>query len=999
MDCVRVFFPFAARQPLRLDIKKKLSARSERVKCVDIHPTEPWVLAALYDGHVFIYDYTTQQVVKSWEVSEQPIRCGAFIPRQQWVIVGADDMFIRVYNYNTMDKVATFEAHQDYIRSVAMHPTLPLVVSCSDDMLIKIWDWEKGWSCMQVLEGHSHYIMQVKFNPKDPNTFATACLDHTVKVWSLSSPVPNYTLEGHEKGVNSVDYYSGGDKPYLVTGSDDKSVKIWDYQTKSCVTTLTGHSHNVSSVAFLPDRPLIVSGSEDGSVLLWHANTYRLETTLNYGLDRCWSVAYLKGSNLVALGYDNGSVLLQLGKDEPVASMDNGGKVILAKHNEISTVNVRNANADSLGDGERVVLPSKELGSCEIYPQSVAHSPNGRFVAVCGDGEYIIYTALAWRNKAFGTADEVVWDGGAGEYAVRIGASDVRVYNKAFQERTALRLPFQTDAIFGGALLGVRGPDFVCFYDWETLALVRRIDVTTRSVYWSDSAGLVAVASQEALFVLSYNRGAVDAALDASGGTLDADGVEDAFELLHQVPDTAHSGRWVGDCFVYTNGNGRLNYTVGAEVATLFHLDRPLFLLGYLPKEDRLYLVDKHGAVVSFRLLLAVLEFKTAIVRGDKAMADSVLGRIPKSEHNKLARFLESQGLREGALELATDGDYRCELALALGKLEMAASIAREFPSELKWRQLSELAAARGDFDLAEECMNAVDDFAGLLTLHTASGNRDSLSSVASAAGAAGKMNVAFLSHFLVGDLNGCIDQLLSAGRAAEATIFARTYLPSAVPRLVQRWRSDLRKAGNVRIADALGSPDEHAHLFPTYAESLESEKAAAALYQQRASLPASAFPDHAHEPMADVAELLAGLDLANGDALPAETELDAARETEAEPSAAAAVGGAASAAVGVLASAADAVADAMTPTAAGAAGETDPASPAEEATPDAAPNAAPAPGAPPANGPESPVVDADEPDFGAGFEGTGFGDDGVDFGDSGFEDTPDFAANEGDDA
>eukprot|EP00168_Porphyra_purpurea_P014283 TRINITY_DN4077_c0_g1_i10.p1 TRINITY_DN4077_c0_g1~~TRINITY_DN4077_c0_g1_i10.p1 ORF type:complete len:771 (+),score=257.16 TRINITY_DN4077_c0_g1_i10:209-2314(+) len=682
--------------PLRLDIKKLLSARSERVKCVDIHPTEPWVLAALYDGHVFIYDYTTQQVVKSWEVSEQPIRCGAFIPRQQWVIVGADDMFIRVYNYNTMDKVATFEAHQDYIRSVAMHPTLPLVVSCSDDMLIKIWDWEKGWSCMQVLEGHSHYIMQVKFNPKDPNTFATASLDHTVKVWSLSSPVPNYTLEGHEKGVNSVDYYSGGDKPYLVTGSDDKSVKIWDYQTKSCVTTLTGHNHNVSAVAFLPDRPLIVSGSEDGSVLLWHANTYRLETTLNYGLDRCWSVAYLKGSNLVALGFDNGSVLLQLGKDEPVASMDHGGKVILAKHNEISTVNVRNANSDSLRDGERVVLPSKELGSCEIYPQSVAHSPNGRFVAVCGDGEYIIYTALAWRNKAFGTADEVVWDGGAGEYAVRIGPSDVRVYNKAFQERTALRVPFQTDAIFGGALLGVRGPDFVCFYDWETLALVRRIDVTTRSVYWSDSAGLVAVASQEALFVLSYDRGAVDAALDASGGTLDADGVEDAFELLHQVPDTAHSGRWVGDCFVYTNGNGRLNYTVGAEVATLFHLDRPLFLLGYLPKEDRLYLVDKDGAVVSFELLLAVLEFKTAIVRGDKATADAVLGRIPKSEHNKLARFLESQGLREGALELATDGDYRCELALALGKLELAASIAREFPSELKWRQLSELAAARG---------------------------------------------------------------------------------------------------------------------------------------------------------------------------------------------------------------------------------------------------------------------------------------------------------------
>ena len=36
--------------PLRLDVKKKLATRSERVKSVDLHPTEPWVLAALYNG-------------------------------------------------------------------------------------------------------------------------------------------------------------------------------------------------------------------------------------------------------------------------------------------------------------------------------------------------------------------------------------------------------------------------------------------------------------------------------------------------------------------------------------------------------------------------------------------------------------------------------------------------------------------------------------------------------------------------------------------------------------------------------------------------------------------------------------------------------------------------------------------------------------------------------------------------------------------------------------
>ncbi|WKY04434.1 hypothetical protein Q1695_005438 [Nippostrongylus brasiliensis] len=53
--------------PLRLDVKRKLLARSDRVKCVDLHPTEPWLLAALYNGNVHIWNYENQQLVKSFE--------------------------------------------------------------------------------------------------------------------------------------------------------------------------------------------------------------------------------------------------------------------------------------------------------------------------------------------------------------------------------------------------------------------------------------------------------------------------------------------------------------------------------------------------------------------------------------------------------------------------------------------------------------------------------------------------------------------------------------------------------------------------------------------------------------------------------------------------------------------------------------------------------------------------------------------------------------------
>ena len=70
-------------------------------------------------------------------------------------------------------------------------------------------------------------------------------------------------------------------------------------------------------------------------------------------------------------------------------------------------------------DGERLPLAVKDLGSCDLYPQSLQHNPNGRFVTVCGDGEYIIYTALAWRNKSFGSALEFVWGNESNDFAIR----------------------------------------------------------------------------------------------------------------------------------------------------------------------------------------------------------------------------------------------------------------------------------------------------------------------------------------------------------------------------------------------------------------------------------------------------------------------------------------------------------------------------------------------------------------------------------------------------
>ncbi|KAJ3004069.1 UNVERIFIED_CONTAM: Coatomer subunit beta', partial [Siphonaria sp. JEL0065] len=772
--------------PLRLEIKRKLSNRSDRVKALDFHPTEPWLITALYNGNTYIWNHETQTLVKTFEVTEAPLRAVKFITRKSWFVAGGDDMHLRVFNYQTHEKVTAFDAHQDYIRCIAVHPTQSYVLSSSDDMTIKLWDWDKNWRNMMVFEGHTHLVMQIAINPKDQNTFASASLDGTVKVWSLGSPVANYTLNGHEKGVNCVDYYHGGDKPYLITGADDKMIKIWDYQNKTCVQTLEGHTQNVTVVAFHPELPIIISGSEDGTVRVWHANTYRLENTLNYGMERVWATAYIKGSNDIGFGYDEGTIVVKLGREEPSVSMDNSGKIIWAKHSEIKTANIKASSEENIKDGEKMMLPTKELGSCEVYPQSLQHSPNGRFVVVCGDGEWIIYTALAWRNKEFGSALEFVWAMDSNEYATRESSSKIKVF-KNFKEKTNVQIKpsYSAEGIFGGPLLGVRSNSFLNFYDWETGVTVRRVDVVVKNVFWSES-DLVAICCDDIAYVLKFNRVAYQQYLDTHGPqSIGEEGIESAFDFVAEVSETIKTACWVGDCFIYTNTANRLNYLVGGNVSTISHFDSTMYLLGYIPRDNRVYLADKDLNVFSYALPVSLIEYQTHILRGDLASAQAVLPNVPADQRGRIARFLESQDLKEEALNVSTDPEHRFDLAVQLGKIQIAHEIAKEIDQEHNWKLVGDLALNNWMFDLAEDCLLKASDIEGLLLYYQAAGNAKGIKELAELAVEKGKHNIAFTCFMISNQIDKAIDLLASSGRFAEAAFLARTYLPSHATRVV----------------------------------------------------------------------------------------------------------------------------------------------------------------------------------------------------------------------
>ena len=163
---------------------------------------------------------------------------------------------------------------------------------------------------------------------------------------------------------------------------------------------------------------------------------------------------------------------------------------------------------------------------------------------VCGDGEYIIYTSMALRNKAYGSAQEFIWSHDKDEYAIRDG-NQIKIF-KGFKERRAFKPSFGTENIYGGQLLGVRSVSGLSFYDWETTELVRRIEITPKLVFWSENGQLICIACEESFFVLQYDGGAFERAR-ADPELMTEDGVEDAFVVSFEFVLFVRCGKffWV----------------------------------------------------------------------------------------------------------------------------------------------------------------------------------------------------------------------------------------------------------------------------------------------------------------------------------------------------------------------------------------------------------------------------------------------------------------------
>lgn len=226
-------------------------------------------------------------------------------------------------------------------------------------------------------------------------------------------------------------------------------------------------------------------------------------------------------------------------------------------------------------------------------------------------------------------------------------------------------------------------------------------------------------------------------------------------------------------------------------------------------------------------------------MRRDFETADRVLPTIPKEHRTRVAHFLEKQGFKEQALQVSTDNEHRFDLALQIGDLKTAIELARETENPQKWSQLAEVATKQNKFDLVKECLERANDFGGLLLLATSSGDASMVRNLGELGASQGKHNISFLSMFLLGDLDKCLEILINTNRLPEAAFFARTYIPSKISYVVGLWRNELAKI-NEKAGQSLADPEQYENLFPGLNDALKTEQF---LLSQKQVLPAKAAP------------------------------------------------------------------------------------------------------------------------------------------------------------
>jgi len=519
----------------------KFESKSNRVKGISFHPSQPLLAASLHNGNVQLWNYQMGTLVGRLDEHDGPVRGLGFHPFRDLLVTGGDDYKVRVWDTKAQNRkcLYTLHGHLDYVRSCQFHHEMPWILSASDDQTIRIWSFSSR-QCIAILTGHNHYIMCAQFHPKD-DLIVSASMDSTVRVWDISGlrkkmttaqpmsfedqmqranqgqadlfgntdAVVKYVLEGHDRGVNWASFHPT--LPLIVSCGDDRQIKLWRMsETKAWeVDTCRGHFNNVSAALFHPKQELILSVGEDKTIRVWEMARRTSVSTFRRENDRFWVLTAHPELNLFAAGHDSGLIVFKLDRERPAFSL-HANTLFYIRDKQVRACDL-NTNQDSS------IISVKKLGNQFTNPRTLSYNPAERAVIVTSPSDNGLYELVSLpKDVGSGEVRDSTSDGrrGSGAAAIFVARNRFAVLDKAAQTieirdlsnsiTKSIKCPVQTNDIFyggTGSLLLSTGAAVVLYDIQQQKTLAELSTPPVKYVVWNNDGNMVALLSKHTIMI------------------------------------------------------------------------------------------------------------------------------------------------------------------------------------------------------------------------------------------------------------------------------------------------------------------------------------------------------------------------------------------------------------------------------------------------------------------------------------------------------------------
>ena len=209
--------------------------------------------------------------------AKPPVTAIAFTPDGRSVVVGSQSG-LELRQWPGLQRIKPLPSSLVGIHSISFSPEgARLAVAGgtpSEQGTVEIYSWPEG-KILERVSGHADTIHAVVW--RDEDVFATGSLDHEIALWRLGESVPLRRLQGHSKGVTTLEFLADG--KWLLSGSLDHNVRLWDTETGELVRTLNNHARAIHGSRTRPVRsalPLVATVSDDRTVRLWQPTIGRM---------------------------------------------------------------------------------------------------------------------------------------------------------------------------------------------------------------------------------------------------------------------------------------------------------------------------------------------------------------------------------------------------------------------------------------------------------------------------------------------------------------------------------------------------------------------------------------------------------------------------------------------------------------------------------------------------------------------------------------------------